>query len=75
MIKERWQKCTIKRIENIEENEAFRIMKFTLELARESDDELWRKLIILHLDDIKILKGKDGNKIKKEIRRKLKYGL
>ncbi|MGN0676955.1 MAG: hypothetical protein ACI4K5_04355 [Ruminococcus sp.] len=75
MIKERWQKCTIKRIENTEENEAFRIMKFTLELARESDDELWRKLIILHLDDIKILKGKDGNKIKKEIRRKLKYGL
>ncbi|MDD7185257.1 MAG: hypothetical protein SPE43_03175 [Ruminococcus sp.] len=68
-------KRTIKRIGNTEENEKFRIMKFTLELAKESDDELWRKLIILHLDDLRILNGKDGNKIKKEIRRKLEHGI
>lgn len=33
-------KRTIKRIENIDENEGLRIMKLTLELAKESDDEL-----------------------------------
>ena len=68
-------KHTIKRIENTEENKEFHIMKLTLELAKESDDELWRKLIILYLDDLEILNGKDGNKIKKEIRRKLKHGI
>lgn len=68
-------KHTIKRIENTEENKEFHIMKLTLELAKESDDELWRKLIILYLDDLKILNGKDGNKIRKEIRRKLKHGI
>lgn len=59
-------KRTIKRMENANENEEFRMMKLTLELAKESDDELWRELILLHLDDIKILNSKDKERIKKK---------
>ena len=59
-------KRTIKRIENMDENEEFRIMKLTLELAKEADDELWKELILLHLDDIRILNIKDGERIKKK---------
>lgn len=59
-------KSTIKRIENMDENEEFRIMKLTLELAKEADDELWKELILLHLDDIRILNSKDGERIKKK---------
>lgn len=59
-------KRIIKRMENANENEEFRMMKLTLELAKESDDELWRELILLHLDDIKILNSKDKEKIKKK---------
>ena len=59
-------KRIIKRVENINENEEFRMMKLTLELAKESDDELWRELILLHLDDMKILNSKDKEKSKKK---------
>ena len=59
-------KRIIKRVENTNENEEFRMMKLTLELAKESDDELWRELILLHLDDLKILNSKDKEKIKKK---------
>ena len=59
-------KRTIKRIEDTDENEEFRIMKLTLELAKEADDELWKELILLHLDDIRILNSKDGERIKKK---------
>lgn len=59
-------KRIIKRVENTNENEEFRMMKLTLELAKESDDELWRELILLHLDDMKILNSKDEEKIKKK---------
>lgn len=59
-------KHIIKRVENTNENEEFRMMKLTLELAKESDDELWRELILLHLDDMKILNSKDKEKIKKK---------
>ena len=59
-------KRTIKRMENANENEEFRMMKLTLELAKESDDELWRELILLHLDDIKILNSKDKERIKEK---------
>lgn len=59
-------KRIIKRMENANENEEFRMMKLTLELAKESDDELWRELILLHLDDMKILNSKDKEKIKKK---------
>ena len=59
-------KRIIKRVENINENEEFRMMKLTLELAKESDDELWRELILLHLDDMKMLNSKDKEKSKKK---------
>ena len=65
-------KCTIKRIENMDENEELRIMKLTLELAKEADDELWKELILLHLDDIRILNSKDGEKIKRDFNRILR---
>lgn len=64
-------KRTIKRIENMDEDEEFRIMKLTLELANEADDELWKELILLHLDDMKILNSEDGEKIKKKFERNL----
>ncbi len=71
------QKRTIKRLENIEEEKAkLNRMIFILELCRESDEELWKQLILLQLEDLKILKGREGNKIKNEMRRKrrkLKY--
>lgn len=64
-------KRTIKRIEDTAENEEFRIMKLTLELAKESDDEMWKELILLHLDDLKILNSEDGERIKKKFERNL----
>lgn len=60
-------KHTIKRMENTDENEAFRIMKLTLELAKESNDALWKELILLHLDDLKILNSEDGERIRKKL--------
>lgn len=62
-------KHTIKRIENVNENEEFRIMKLTLELAKKSDDELWKELILLYLDDLKILNSEEGEIIKKRFER------
>ena len=64
-------KRTIRRIEDAAENEEFRLMKLTLELAKESDDELWKELIMLHLDDLKILNSEDGERIKKKFERNL----
>lgn len=64
-------KRTIRRIEDTAENEEFRIMKLTLELAKESDDEMWKELILLHLDDLKILNSEDGERIKKKFERNL----
>lgn len=65
-------KHTIRRIEDTAENEELRIMKLTLELAKEADDELWKELILLHLDDIRILNSKDGEKIKRDFNRILR---
>lgn len=65
-------KHTIKRIENMDENEELRIMKLTLELAKEADDKLWKELILLHLDDIRILNSEDGERIKRDFNRMLR---
>lgn len=65
-------KRIIKRIENMDENEELRIMKLTLELAKESDDELWKELILLHLDDMRILNSEDGERIKRNLDRMLR---
>ena len=52
-------KRIIKRLADTEEAEELRMTKLTLELAKESDDELWRALLLLHLDDLNILNSKE----------------
>ena len=69
------QKRTIKRLENTEEKAELNQMIFILELCRESDEDLWKQLILLQLEDLKILKGKEGNRIRNEMRRTLQYEL
>ena len=49
-------------------------MILMLELCREADDDLWRQLILQHIESLEILSGKEGRRIKKEIRRKLRRG-
>ncbi len=65
-------KRTIKRIEDTIENEELRTRKLELELASEADDEQWRELVQLHLDDIRILNSEDGEKIKRELDRMMR---
>ena len=62
-------KRIIKRLADTEEAEELRMSKLTLELAKESDDELWRALILLHLDDLNILNSKEGKRIRKKLER------
>ena len=69
------QKRTIKRLENTGEKAELNRMIFMLELCRESDEDLWKQLILLQIEDLKILKGKEGNRIRNEMRRKLQYEL
>lgn len=59
----------IKRLADTEEAEELRMTKLTLELAKESDDELWRALLLLHLDDLNILNSKEGERIRKKLER------
>lgn len=65
-------KRTIKRIECTTENEELHTIKLMLELANESDDEQWRELVRRHLDDMKILNSKNGEKIKRDVDRMLR---
>ena len=62
-------KRIIKRLADTEEAEELRMTKQTLELAKESDDELWRALLLLHLDDLNILNSKEGERIRKKLER------
>ena len=62
-------KRTIRRIEDTAENEELRIMKLTLALAKEANDKMWKELVMLHLDDMKILNSEDGEKIKRNFDR------
>ena len=62
-------KRIIKRLADTEEAEELRLTKLTLELAKESDDELWRALLLLHLDDLNILNSKEGERIRKKLER------
>ncbi len=55
------------------ENAEFEHMKIILELCRESDDDLWRQLMLTHIENMRILNSEEGSQIKEEIRRKLKY--
>ena len=63
-------KRIIKRLADTEEAEELRMTKLTLELAKESDDELWRALLLLHLDDLNILNSKEGERIRKKLEEK-----
>lgn len=65
-------KRTIKRIENNDEDEEFRIVKLALELAKEADDEMWKELVMLHLDDMRMLNSEDGEKNKRDVDRMLR---
>lgn len=47
-------KRRIRRIEDTPENEILRIKKYTLELCRETDDELWHELVNAHLEDLRV---------------------
>ena len=62
-------KRIIKRLADTEEAEELRMTKLTLELAKESDDEQWRALLLLHLDDLNILNSKEGERIRKKLER------
>ena len=62
-------KRIIKRLADTEEAEELRMTKLTLELAKDSDDELWRALLLLHLDDLNILNSKEGERIRKKLER------
>ena len=62
-------KRIIKRLADTEEAEELRMTKLTLELAKESDDELWRALLLLHLDDLNILNSKEGERIRRKLER------
>ena len=62
-------KRIIRRLADTEEAEELRMTKLTLELAKESDDELWRALLLLHLDDLNILNSKEGERIRKKLER------
>lgn len=69
------QKRTITRLEESCEYFELQNIKIMLELCKEADDDLWKQLILLHLDDLQVLNSKEGNRLKTEIRRKLKYGI
>lgn len=62
-------KRTIKRIADTIENEELCSLKLSIELARESNDEMFKELIMLHLDDMEILNSEDGEKIKRDFDR------
>lgn len=68
-------KRTVRKIEDTVESEEFRMMKVTLELAKEEDDELWKELIMLHLEELETLHGKDGERMKREFERNLNYDI
>lgn len=64
-------KRTIQMREDDEVNQEFQIMILCLELCREANDDLWKQLMICHLDELSMLNGSDGKRIRNEIRRKL----
>lgn len=68
-------KRTITRLEESCEDFELQNIKIMLELCKEADDDLWKQLILLHLDDLQVINSKEGNRLKTEIRRKLKYGI
>ena len=68
-------KRTIHRLEEKPINQELQNLTIMLELCKEADDDLWRQLILRHLDHMQKLNGKEGSRIRKEIRRKLRRGI
>ena len=71
---QRIHKRPIRRRQNIFQHQELQNLILMLELCREADDDLWRQLILQHIESLEILSGKEGRRIKKEIRRKLRRG-
>ena len=67
-------KITLKRIYRTEKNAELEHMILICELCKEADDYLWKELILNHIEMLETLNSSEGKRIKKEIRRKLKYG-
>lgn len=68
-------KRTIRRLNTSSENQELRNMIIMLELCKEADDDLWKQLIEVHLDELKILNSEDGKRIRKGFRRSLEHEL
>jgi len=62
----------IKLSENKSENKDFLNQKLKIDIENESDNEYFRKQILLHLDDMQILDSEDGKRIKRDFERFLK---
>ena len=71
---QRIHKRPIRRRQNDFSQQELQNLILMLELCREADDDLWRQLILQHIESLEILSGKEGRRIKKEIRRKLRRG-
>lgn len=71
---QRIHKRPIRRRQNNFQQQELQNLILMLELCREADDDLWRQLILQHIESLEILSGKEGRRIKKEIRRKLRRG-
>jgi len=57
-------KRIIRQIPETEENIKLKHMIIMLELCRESDEKLWKQLLLLQLDDVKTLNGGESRKMK-----------
>lgn len=68
-------KRTIRRLAENADDPALRAVITMLELCKEADDDLWRRLMLHHLHHLEMLDSPEGRRMKKEIRRKLKRGI
>lgn len=66
------QKKTLVRL-NPEESEssAWRSIVTMLELSKESDEKLWKELILTVMDDMEKLQSREGKRLRAEIMRRL----
>jgi len=73
-VYQRIHRRMIRRRQDTVQHQELQNLILMLELCREADDELWRQLILQHMENLEILNSKEGSRIKKEIRRKLRRG-
>ncbi|MDD7295007.1 MAG: hypothetical protein PUG85_06275 [Oscillospiraceae bacterium] len=65
------QRTCIKRKQKMTESSELRQILLELELAKESDDALWKELILLVMDDMERLQSEEGKRLKADIMRRL----